>query len=77
MARTHATEEHVTSAVTLRSNREDVASGVLCGSSPRLYDSTNRVQLMSAVQLRAAERSELFGGLLQFSRELLLSETGS
>jgi hypothetical protein len=36
MARTHAKEEHVTSAVTSRDSRRDVASGVLCESAPRL-----------------------------------------
>jgi hypothetical protein len=38
----HATEEHVTSSVTSRSNRRDVGSGVLCGTAPRLHHSTDR-----------------------------------
>jgi hypothetical protein len=47
MARTYATEEHVMSAVTSRNNIRDVASGVLCRSTPRLYDSNDQVQLAS------------------------------
>jgi hypothetical protein len=42
MARTHVAEEHVTSTVTCRNRRD--ASGVLCGSAMRLYDSNDQVQ---------------------------------
>jgi hypothetical protein len=42
MDHTHAAEEHVTLA--LHDNRRDVASGVLCGSAPRLYDLTDQVR---------------------------------
>jgi hypothetical protein len=33
-------------------NRRDDANGVLCGSTPWLYDSTDSVERVSAVQLR-------------------------
>jgi hypothetical protein len=36
-------------AVTSRNNRTGVAGGVLCGSAPRLYDSTDRVQFSERV----------------------------
>jgi hypothetical protein len=83
---THTAEEHVMYAVTSRNNRRDIASGVLCGSTLRLYDSTNQVQsseLVSALQLTTVECSELVGqqsvrGLLQFSPcEPLMLDAGS
>jgi hypothetical protein len=75
MARTHAAGERIMYAVTSRNNRRGVASGVLCGSAPRLYDSTDRVHFsewvsewvshwavsewVSSVQLSTEEWSEL------------------
>jgi hypothetical protein len=45
MARTHAAGEHIMYAVMSHNNKSDVANGVPYGSTPRLYDLTNRVQL--------------------------------
>jgi hypothetical protein len=72
---THKAEKHVTYAVTSFNNRKVIVSSILCGSSPRLHDSTNQVQfseLVNALQLSTVEWGELVGqqsvrGLLQFS----------
>jgi hypothetical protein len=88
MARTHAAEEHITFAVTSRNNRRGVASGVLCGSAPRLFDSTYRVMFSYDLCLPRAveysrvnwvgEVSQSVRELLQLGRcELLLLEAGS
>jgi hypothetical protein len=73
MASTHVAEERVTYAVMSHNNRRAVASGDLCGSTSRLYDSTQFSWTVSAVQLSTVECSELIGELqvrelLQFSR---------
>jgi hypothetical protein len=43
-ARTLAAEERVNYTATSYNNRRGVASGVFCGSAPRLYDSTDGVK---------------------------------
>lgn len=52
------------SVVTSCNSRIDFASGVFCGSAPRLYDLSDRVQVVSAVQfeLSSVKWSELVGG---------------
>jgi hypothetical protein len=43
-------------AVTSRNNRRGVASGVLCGSAPMLYDLTDRVLLRDGIGQCEARR---------------------
>jgi hypothetical protein len=59
MARTHAAEGHVMYAVTSCNSRRDAASGVLCESAQRIYDSTDTVQFSSVSECSAVEYSGL------------------